>query len=562
MREIVRVIVIGAGVAGLATAALLAREGHEVVCLERHDRVGGRAGVLKQDGFRFDTGPSWYLMPRVFEHFFELMGTTASDEFDLVTLDPGYRVFGEAEGEPIDIPHGEAAVREVFERLEPGAGEALGKYLVSARETLEMAQKYFLYNPFASPRTLLSPEILRRFPKLAVLLGRSLEKYVGSRFRHPLLRQILGYPAVFLGTHPSAAPSMYHLMSALDLDDGVHYPVGGFWGLIQKLEQLARDAGAQFITGAEVLSIETRPIGVRRKDAQKPGLGRRKSREVTGVRWRDQHGREHLESADVVVSAADLHHTETQLLTAPDRTYPQHWWDRRESGPGAVLTLIGVKGELDQLPHHSLFFTRDWRENFGAIFGADKRVPNPASVYVCRASATDSGAAPDGFEQLFILTPVPADARIGAGGADGRGDAQVEEVSRRAIRQIADWARIPDLEERIVMRQTIGPADFARDYSAWSAGMLGPSHTLAQSAMFRAQGESKKVAGLFYAGGASAPGIGVPMCLISAEIVLKRLRGDASAGPLPPAAPQPPAATRLPDAPEAPAAPRPSEGAQ
>lgn len=528
MKSCPDVVIIGAGVAGLATAALLARAGYQVQVLEQHSRIGGRAGVLERDGFRFDTGPSWYLMPQVFEHFFELLGTTARRELDLELLDPGYRVFAEpdAAGEPgmwVDVPYGEERVRAVFEALEPGAGVVLAQYLESARHAVAMAEKYFLYNPFKSPRKLLAPEVVRNLDQLTVLLGTSLEKFIARRFKHPLLRQILGYPAVFLGTNPAQAPAMYHLMSALDLDDGVLYPRGGFWALMTKFADLARAAGAEIITGAQVSAITTKP-------ASKLG---RKRRAVTGVTWTDRDGGANHTSAEIVVSAADLHHTETQLLSARDRSYPQRWWDKKQSGPGAVLTLLGVDGELPQLAHHSLFFTRDWEANFGAIFGDDPTVPDPASLYVCRASATDPQSAPVGSEQLFILTPVPADAAIGHGGADGGGAAQVEEISRRSIAQIAQWAGVVDLNERITVRETIGPADFARDYHAWSAGMLGPSHTLGQSAMFRAQNASKKVAGLYYAGGSTAPGIGVPMCLISAELVLKHLRGDNSAGPLP-----------------------------
>ncbi len=522
-----KVVIIGAGVAGLATAGLLAREGYEVTVLERHERIGGRAGVLERDGFRFDTGPSWYLMPQIFDHFFHLMGTSAAEQLDLVALDPGYRVFAEPEvgGELasfIDVPRGEAAVRKVFSRLEPGAGEVLGQYLESARDATDMAEKYFLYNPFRSARSLLTREVLQNLGKLAGLLGTSLETHIARGFRHPVLRQILGYPSVFLGTHPAQAPAMYHLMSALDLDSGVLYPRGGFWTLMQKLQALARNAGAKIITEADVTAITTK----RRLRLS------RKSRAVTGVAWADRDGGANHLAADIVVSAADLHHTETQLLSAPDRSYPQRWWGKRQSGPGAVLTFLGVSGQLTELPHHSLFFTRDWDANFAAIFGSQPTVPEPASLYVCRASATDPQAAPAGFEQLFILTPVPADAAIGRGGSDGEGDGQVEEISRCSIEQVAQWAGIADLEQRITVRETIGPADFARDYSAWSAGMLGPSHTLAQSAMFRAQNSSKKVAGLYYAGGSTAPGIGVPMCLISAELVLKHLRGDKTAGPL------------------------------
>src|SRR5690625_3455128 len=311
-----KVVIIGAGVAGLATAGLLAREGYDVTVLERHERIGGRAGVLERDGFRFDTGPSWYLMPQIFDHFFHLMGTSTAEQLDLIALDPGYRVFSEPEirGERaqfIDVPRGEEAVRKVFSGLEPGAGEALGQYLESARDATDMAEKYFLYNPFRSARSLLTREVLQNLGQLAGLLGTSLETHIARRFRHPVLRQILGYPSVFLGTHPAQAPAMYHLMSALDLDSGVLYPRGGFWALVQKLQALARDAGAKIITEANAMAITTK---------RRFGLGR-KSRAITGVAWADHDGGANHLPADIVVSAADLHHTETQLLSEIGRAH-------------------------------------------------------------------------------------------------------------------------------------------------------------------------------------------------------------------------------------------------
>ncbi|WP_341973954.1 phytoene desaturase family protein [Microbacterium sp. LWO13-1.2] len=522
-----RVVVIGAGVAGLATAGLLARDGHEVVVLEKSAQVGGRAGSIERDGFRFDTGPSWYLMPRVFDHFFAMMGTRTERELGMTMLDPGYRVFSEpsddaASAGAVTIPRGAEAVSRLFEDMEAGAGASLRRYLSSARHTSEMAEKHFLYNPFTRASSLATAEILRAVPELARLLLTRLDTWAARRFSHPVLRQILGYPAVFLGTHPGQAPAMYHLMSALDLDEGVQYPQGGFWTVIQRLESLAIEAGATVRTQAEVQLIDTEPVGRHRRRHR-----------ATGVHWQDAHGDEHVESADIVVSCADLHHTETRLLSAPQRSYPERWWRRRTSGPGAVLVMLGVRGGLPQLPHHSLFFTRDWTANFDAIFGRSPHVPSPASIYVCRPSATDATVAPADHENLFVLVPVPADVSLGGGGADGAGDRAVEAIADAAIDQVARWADIPDLRERIVVRQTKGPADFARDHHSWRGGMLGPAHTLRQSAMFRAQNASKRVSGLFYAGATTAPGVGVPMCLISAELVLKRVRGDHSGGPLP-----------------------------
>jgi phytoene desaturase len=191
-----------------------------------------------------------------------------------------------------------------------------------------------------------------------------------------------------------------------------------------------------------------------------------------------------------------------------------------------------VRGAVPQLAHHSLFFTQDWSRNFSDIFGAEARIPEPASSYVSRPSATDPTVAPAGCESLFVLVPVPADVTLGSGGVDGDGDPAIEKVADAAVDQIASWANVPDLRSRIVVRRTFGPGDFADDFNAWSGGALGPAHTLRQSAVFRTGNVSRKVSGLYYAGASTLPGIGLPMCLISAELVVKRLRRDRSAKPL------------------------------
>ncbi|NNC12689.1 phytoene desaturase [Planctomonas sp. JC2975] len=518
-----RTIVIGGGIAGIATAALLARDGHSVTLLEASSTLGGRVGTWSSGGFRFDTGPSWYLMPEVFEHFYRMLGTEARAELDLVELDPGYRVFYEGQPEPVDVPKGRARVRELFEEFEAGSGPALDAFLDSAADTYDLALRRFLYTSFESKRSLLSSDLLARSPRLTRMLLRSLEEHTARSFTDPRLRQLLEYPAVFLGSSPAMTPALYHLMSHLDLDAGVLYPRGGFRSIIDGLERLAESAGVAIIRGARATRILTREDGT-------ATLGQRAV--VRGVLYRHD-GVDRIMPADVVVSAADLHHSETSLLPERLQTYPEPWWQRRTAGPGAVLLMAGVRGQLPRLAHHTLFFTREWQANFNAIFHEPTHVPDPASIYVCRPSATDPSVAPEGHDNLFVLVPVPADPSIGIGGIDGTGSPAVEAVADAAIRQIATWAGIPDLADRIVVRRTLGPGDFELDLHAWRGTALGPAHTLRQSAFLRAGNISKRVAGLYYAGGSTLPGIGLPMCLISAELVLKRLRGDRSTSPSP-----------------------------
>lgn len=512
-----RVVVIGGGVTGLATACLLARDGHRVTVLEKNAELGGRAGAWEQDGFTFDTGPSWYLMPEVFEHFYRLMGTTTAEQIELVPLQPGYRVYDEPMGvaaaEHIDVSTGADAVAELFERREPGAGIRARRYLASATKTYRASVASFLYNPFSSWRDFANPAVFTAAPAVIPLLVRSLWSFVARRFRDPLLRKVLGYPAVFLGTSPFDAPALYHLMSHMDLVDGVQYPRGGFRAFVDSLVEIARAEGVELITGSDVTAIRSENGAAR------------------AVEYR-QDGQDLRLEADIIVSAIDEHHTETVLLEEADRSYPGKRWQKQVTGPSAVLVMLGVDGPLPELRHHTLFFSEDWHDNFDAIFGPSPRVPGTPSIYVCKPSATDDGVAPAGAENLFVLVPLPPDTSIGHGGVGSSGDAAVGEVADAAIAQIAAWAGIPDLASRIVVRRTVGPADFASQFNSFRGSALGPAHTLAQSAFFRGVTRSRRVEGLFYAGATSVPGVGLPMCLISAELVLKHVRGDHTPGPL------------------------------
>ena len=512
-------IVIGAGASGLATAALLGREGYGVTVIDRIDEIGGRSGELTVGGFRFDTGPSWYLMPDAFDHFFALFGKRTADFFELVDLSPAYRLFPESE-RLIDVPSDPARTIELFESLEPGAGAKLAEYLGSARETYELALKYFLYTTFSTPAGFIAPEVRTNYSTLVKLLGVGLERFVDKRFSDVRLRQILSYPAVFLSSHPARTPSLYHLLSYTDLVQGVKYPQGGFAAVMRALESLAREQGVAIQLGTEATAIRTR------------------GRHATGVAVRraGRAGTEEL-SADLVVSTADLKFTETRLLPEEKRTYNERYFAARNPGLSCVLVMLGVDGHLPQLRHHNLLFSNDWSADFAAVFdGPQLARPLDASrsIYVSKPSATDPSTAPAGCENLFVLVPTPAAPDMGHGNAyRGDADPRVDAIADTAVKQIAHWCGIPDLESRILVRRTLGPADFAERYNSWSGGAIGPAHTLKQSAFLRGRNASRKVDNLLYAGATTLPGVGVPMCLISAENVIKRLRGDTSSSPLP-----------------------------
>lgn len=520
-------VVIGAGVAGLATATLLAREGLKVTVVDRLEEPGGRAGSYTTEdapGFRWDAGPSWYLMPEAFDHFYQLCGTTTEEQIELLDLQPAYRVItenqnAETAGDVLDV--NPETIIEVFEDIEPGAGERLRKYLHKSTLVYEVAIQKFLYNNFTQIQNLMTREMLVHARLLAVLLARSLDSYVKTVVSNTQLQQVLSYPAVFLSSQPKETPALYSLMSHTDLIQGPKYPRGGFAAVVASFVRLAQDNGVEFEFGAEAVEIVT--IG--------------KQPRVCGVRVSDAHlYNSRIIPADIVVSAADLKHTETQLLPKNLQTYPEKYWDKRNPGLSSILVYAGIKGDLPELAHHTLLFSKDWDPDFDAVFGAKKSWSH--SIYVSKTSATDPDVAPEGYENLFILVPAAADPNLGHGSAysDWTGhaeDKRVRAIANEALDIIAKWAGIEDLAQRVVVSKTVGPADFAARYHSWSGGAIGPAHTLAQSAFFRGKNKSSKVENLYYAGATTVPGVGVPLCLISAENIVKRLREDHSAGPLP-----------------------------
>lgn len=494
-----KVIIIGAGIGGLATANMLAKAGYDVSVYEKNSQLGGRAGQRKTKGFTFDTGPSWYLMPEVFEQYFSLFNIDIKDELGIKKLTPAYKVFFESR-QPITI-HGDLDKdARTFERLEVGAGNKLKKYVDEGNEIYRMALKHFLYTNFTDPRDLVNKEVLKSGRRMAKLLLTNIHSRVEKFVSEKPLQQILEYPMVFLGTSPFKAPAMYSLMSALDFKEGVFYPKKGMYSIIELLVETGKQLGVTYHTKKDVESIAYT------------------NDTATGIIVKNK-----LIPADIVISNADLHHTETKLLDSATQSYPEKSWKKKEAGISALLMYIGVKGTLPQLEHHNLFFVDQWKENFVDIYEG-KRIPKAASLYVSRTTATDPNTAPKDHENIFVLVPLPAGISLNK--------KQEKKLTNRFLHQIETAIEEPGFTDRIVKLEVFGPNDFMDTFHAWKGTALGMSHLLKQSAMWRIPNKSKKLTNLFYVGASTVPGIGLPMCLISAELVYKRIVGIKQGGPV------------------------------
>lgn len=492
-----RVIIIGAGIGGLATANLLAKAGLDVHVYEKEAIPGGRFGQLKKDGFTFDTGPSWYLMPEVFNHYFKLLDTTTKKQLDLIKLKPAYKVFFE-NSEPITITGKLQKDTATFERIENGAGSALRKYVEKSDETYQIALKHFLYSNFTRPVDLLHADITRRAHRMILLSTTSIDSYVRRYVTNPQLKQILEYPMVFLGTSPFNAPALYSLMSALDFKEGVYYPKGSMYTIVERLVSIGTKLGVKYHYNKPVKRIITHG-----KIATEIQL-------ENGVK----------KKADIIISNADLHFTETKLLPESARTYPESYWKKQEPSPSALLLYLGIEGKIPEFEHHTLLFVDDWKQNFDAIYNS-KKAPKKASLYISKTSQNDTHTAPKNHENIFVLVPLPAGITLSK--------KQTDELTTHYLTQIKTMTGV-DLQSRIVTQASFGPNDFKTKFNSWQSSMLGPSHRLSQSAFFRTPNKSRKLSNLYYVGSGTVPGIGVPMCLISAELIYKRLAGLKKSG--------------------------------
>ncbi|OVE85466.1 phytoene desaturase family protein [Natronolimnobius baerhuensis] len=483
------VVVIGGGVGGLSSACYLADTGADVHVIEKNEQLGGRASRLERDGFRFDMGPSWYLMPDVFERFFGAFDRTPSEYYELTHLDPHYRIFFK-DDDQVDITPDLERTKELFEEYEEGAGEQLERYLEKSRENYEVGMEHFVYEDRTRLRDFVDLDVARQARGLS-LLG-SMQGHVENYFDHPKLQQIMQYTLVFLGGSPSNTPALYNLMSHVDFNLGVWYPEGGIGAVIDAIVELGTELGVTYDTDRPATAIKGREGAFLVETPDGP------------LR------------PDLVVSNTDYAHTEQDLLPAEQRGYDADYWDARTYAPSAFLLYLGVEGDLEELAHHTLVLPTEWDEHFEQIFD-DPAWPDDPAYYCCVPSETDDTVAPEGHSALFVLVPV----------APGLDD--TPEIRQNYRDEVLDDIAAntgTDIRDRIVLEEQFSVDDFASRYNSYDGTALGLAHTLRQTALFRPPHRSKEVDGLYFVGGDTTPGIGVPMCLISGELTAESVCED------------------------------------
>lgn len=477
------VIIVGSGFAGLSAASFMAKAGWSVTVIEKNNTPGGRARQLKEDGFTFDMGPSWYWMPDVFENYFKKFGKKVSDYYSLQRLDPSYRVYW-SDG-LTDVPADYNAFKKMVEEFEPGASEQLDKYLKEAAFKYDVGINKLVHKPGRSLTEFIDIDIFKGIFRLDIFT--SIKKHIHKYFKNPKLRQLMEFPVLFLGALPKNTPALYSLMNYADIKGGTWYPKGGMYSVVEAMYKLALELGVKFHFNEEVKEIFIQG------DAAKKIVTNRK-----------------VHDADVIISGADYHFTEEKLLPEDYRSYSETYWEKREMAPSCLLYFVGLNRKLKNVIHHSLFFDVPFEQHAEEIYD-DPQWPTDPLFYVSVNSVTDNSVAPAGCDNMVLLIPV-------ASGLKGDDETVREKYFQQIIARMEKHTVQPILDA-VIYKRTFSVSDFANDYNSFRGNAYGLSNTLMQTALFKPSCKSKKVKNLFYTGQLTVPGPGVPPCLISGEVV-------------------------------------------
>ena len=481
-----KVTVLGAGISGLSAASFLAKDGFDVTILEKNATIGGRARQFESDGFVFDMGPSWYWMPDVFERFYNQFGHTTSDFYELVRLDPSYRIFWGDDTET-DVPATAEELYAWFEQMESGSSENLKRFLKDAAYKYKVGMQDLVFKPGLSLTEFADFRVLKGLFKMHLLS--SFSSYIRKYFKNEKILSLLEFPVLFLGATPQETPALYSLMNYADISLGTWYPMGGMHKFVEAFEKIAREQGVKIETGQEVLSFKHDKKELR-------------TAVTADTEW----------NSDIFISGADYHHTDKALLNG-FANYSDKYWDQRTMAPSSLLFYLGVDCKVNNLRHHNLFFDEPFSLHAKEIY-KEPKWPTAPLFYTCVPSKTDPSVAPEGMENIFLLVPIAPDLQDSEETREYYFNILMDRLEKRTGCSI---------RPHIVYKKSYCISDFKKDYHAFKGNAYGLANTLMQTAVLKPTLKNKKLNNMYYTGQLTVPGPGVPPSIISGEVVAKEV---------------------------------------
>lgn len=479
---------------GLSAAIRLRAAGLDVTVLEKNAAVGGKLNQITRDGFRWDTGPSVITMRPVFDELFRVAGKSLDDYVTLVPVEPLTRYFW-LDGVRLDVTADVERMAAELERKFPGDGSGYRRYLAYASEIHRITGPVFIYS---GPPRLSSFLRVPVWDWLKADPFRTMNAAIGSFVSSAQLRQLLGRFATYVGGSPYLAPATLNVIAAVELLGGVWYPQGGVYALGEAFRQLADDLGVDLRTDATVKRIVV-------KDGRAAGV--------------ELHDGVVLQ-ADAVVSNVDVATTYQTLLPqtpATGRTLAR--LERQEPSCSGFVLLLGIDRTTPQLAHHNVLFSADYRREFDQIFR--QRVPaDDPTVYIAITSKSDATHAPAGMENWFVLVNAPA---LGQS-IDWR---EYAPVYRERVLDVIEQFGFP-VRQHVVSETMLTPLDLRDMSGAYRGALYGASANSRWTAFRRPHNRCPDVRGLYFAGGTTHPGGGVPMVTLSGKAAADMILDDLS----------------------------------
>lgn len=482
-------LVVGAGIGGLAVAARLARRGYEVTVVEKNEKAGGRCDQLVVDGHRFDTGPTLFLMPEVFEETYEALGEDMNEHLDLRRIDPTYRIRFD-DGLELALTSDLNEMQAQLEPVESGSFNGLLRYLAEGNRHYRISLERFVGRNFYSLLDYFSPANL---PLLFQL--KALTKHydnIGNYFTDPRLKAAFTFQNMYLGLSPYDAPATYSLLQYTELADGVWFPIGGMYRVIESLVEIAEKLGVRFMYNAPATRIVV------------------EGDRATGVELAD--GRRL--SADIVIANADLPYTYSHLL--PDEAPAERVNDKKFTC-SAIMFYWGVDKVYDEMGPHNVYLAGDYKASFDRIF-EDLELPDDPSFYVHAPARIDPAAAPEGEDTLMVLVPV---GHIDEDNPQDW-DALKEQARQTVFQRLAENG-VSDLAEHIKFEVSYTPSDWESMYNLAKGAAFGLSHNFTQVGYLRPQNRHRQYQNLYFVGASTHPGTGLPIVLLSARLTAERI---------------------------------------
>ncbi len=482
-----KIIVIGAGLGGLSAAIRLAESGFDVTVLEKNETVGGKVNSVEAHGYKFDTGASLLTMRHVFEDLFDFCGKRIEDYLTIVPLDPLCRYFWTDKTVFDASSNIEKTAREI-ERIAPQDVKDFHRYLSDSRRKYEIAEKTFLAHSLNDLPKLLRPKYLKDL--LAISSMKTLDAHHHAFFQSEKLQQLFNRFATYNGSSPYQTPATFALVPFVEFGLGAWYVRGGIYEIPKALARLANESGVKIQTDcavAEIIVENKKAVGVRLENGE-------------------------IFKSDYVVANSDAIETYRNLL---DEKFFNEKLDRREPSCSGFVLLLGVKQKFPQLAHHNIFFSDDYKAEFDALFTDLRPAANP-TIYICATSQTDATQSPENCENLFVLVNAPY--------TSSKTDWKIEAPSYRdlIIKKLENCG-LEDLESSIEFEQIITPEDFEDKYRTNRGSIYGVSSNGIFSAFLRVPNKSKKVESLYFVGGATHPGGGMPLVLLSGKMAAEMI---------------------------------------